>query len=254
MKMTKQSHRALVSVVIILTSLWAAATTRAQTRSPMTNTNLWLGSYRSRDATTWYTFEISRAKYDSLPDWTNNSPRTSFELFRFRQSIDGLQQATSGSPGRPVEFTRADGPGDWTSAIAGIPLQPQRATQLALARCRFLYPKATALSAIEFQLRPCGERPNKWMYLITIASDGDGQVPTGMFVLLDGTVVDPVVDPEHLYAPDPKPPRNTPVNGKLSTSEMDAIIKRLLEKRSTESDPTNDHPRPDPSYLPPPAR
>ncbi len=218
-----RSHRALVSAVLILTSLWAVATTRAQTRSPTTETNLWLGSYRSRDATTWYTFEISRAKYDNLPDWTNTSPRNSLEGFRFRQPIDDLQDATSGSPGQPVEFTPAIGPGDWMNTIAGIPLEPQRATRLALARCRFLYPKVTALSATDFQLILRDERPNKWIYLITLASNGDGQVPTHMFVLLDGTVVDPVVE----YAPDAKPPQTTQPKTNLSAAEIDAIIKRL---------------------------
>ena len=122
-------------------------------------TNVYLLSTCSTDRTTAYKFEIPRSKFGNLAEWTPSS--------------------------------------------SSIPLQPQRAAQLALKRYRSLYPSANTAFVLGFTLTPLeGTHFKKWMYWVNFSASEDGSIKLPakaaecLVVLLDGTVVDPVVDPE----------------------------------------------------------
>jgi len=142
-----------------LISLSLACVASIRSARADSTTNVHLLSTCSTDRTTAYKFEIPRSKFDKLAEWTPSSN--------------------------------------------SISLQPQRAAQLAPQRYRPLYPSAKTAFVLGFTLTPLsGTHFKKWMYWVDFSASENGSVMLPakavgcLVVLLDGTVVDPAVDPE----------------------------------------------------------
>lgn len=90
---------------------------------------------------------------------------------------------------------------DWGPSSNTIPLLPQQAAQLALARYQSLHPSLTNLQAFSISLQPISWYSSKWAYYISLVPqdrthpflEPSNSLRT-MVVLLDGTVVDPIID------------------------------------------------------------
>ncbi len=128
---------------------------------------------------------------------TFNPPKDSTNVLILTASIQG---------GKPYKFevTRAviERLPDWSPSSEEIPLSPQRAAQLALARYKSLSPSSSnELEISTLSLQRISWFHSKWAYHISFvphesvrSSEGRNDLPSTMVVLLDGTVVDPVVD------------------------------------------------------------
>ena len=91
---------------------------------------------------------------------------------------------------------------DWSPASNTIPLLPQQAAQLALAHYKSLHPSVTnELEASSISLQTISWFRSKWAYNVFLVTP-EGAPPfvepkdsiRTIIVLLDGTVVDPIVD------------------------------------------------------------
>ena len=103
-----------------------------------------------------------------------------------------------------ISKPKLDSLAKWSPTSTSIPLQPQRAAALALARWKALYSTDTSACVFAMDLAPIGgTHLTKWMYYVTIGTSEDIEHVTYrppksagvLVVLLDGTVVEPVVDP-----------------------------------------------------------
>ena len=91
---------------------------------------------------------------------------------------------------------------DWSPTSDSIPLSPQRAAQLALTRYKSMAQSGTnEIETSAISLQTISWFHSKWAYHISfVPREGVGSppehndLPRTMVVLLDGTVVDPVVD------------------------------------------------------------
>lgn len=116
-----------------------------------------------------------------------------------------LYSSVQGGKGYKFEVPRAriEKLADWTPASNTIPLAPQQAARLALAWYRSLHPTITNLQASSISLQRIFRYETKWAYhVFLVPPEGAGpfQEPKDSMrtavVLLDGTVVDPVSDPD----------------------------------------------------------
>lgn len=91
---------------------------------------------------------------------------------------------------------------DWTPTDHDIPVQPQRAAAIALKWFHARYPfvaKSISISSIALQAIPLTDY-HKWHYTVSIdfPDDAHPKMADGVFqavVLLDGTIVEPQVNP-----------------------------------------------------------
>ena len=91
---------------------------------------------------------------------------------------------------------------DWSPTNRDIPLQPQQAAAIALKWYRARYPavaKSISISSIGLQAIPLTDY-RKWHYTVSsdFPDDAHPKLPDGVIyavVLLDGTVVEPQVNP-----------------------------------------------------------
>ena len=102
-----------------------------------------------------------------------------------------------------VPMTRIEKLPDWSAASNTIPLQPQQAGQLALAWYQSRHPFITNLQASSISLQRISWYDTKWAYQVFLVppeearpfADLKDSIRT-IVVLLDGTVVEPVIDPD----------------------------------------------------------
>jgi hypothetical protein len=113
---------------------------------------------------------------------------------------------------------------DWNVASNTIPLQPQQAAQIALARFSSLHPAITNVDTRNISMRRLSCGGSKWAYYVQVdytqtlrpvAETQDSsklEPPHMVIVFFDGTVVDPVIDPDAGRRPRPKlpEPRRSP--------------------------------------------
>lgn len=92
---------------------------------------------------------------------------------------------------------------NWSAASNTIPLQPQQAGQLALTWYQSRHPSTTNLQASSISLQRISWFETKWAYQVFLVPPEEArpfQEPKDsirtMVVLLDGTVVDPIIDPD----------------------------------------------------------
>ena len=99
---------------------------------------------------------------------------------------------------------------DWSIASNSIPLLPQQAAQIALARYSSLHPTISNLEVRNIFMRRISCDGSKWMYHVQVdypPMRPQDSPPTKMvIVFFDGTVVDPVIDPDASRRPRPAIP------------------------------------------------
>jgi hypothetical protein len=136
---------------------------------------------------------------------TWNPPRDS-------TNVDILTSSVQGGNTYKFEVPRAriEALPDWDPSSNTIPFLPQQAAQLALARYRYLHPSVTNdLQASSISLQTISWFRSKWAYHVFLVPP-EGARPfvepkdsiRTMVVLLDGTVVDPVIDRGPKRGPD----------------------------------------------------
>ena len=116
-----------------------------------------------------------------------------------------LYASVQGGKGYKFEVPRArvEKLPDWSAASNTIPLQPQRAGQLALEWYQSRHPSITNLQASSISLQRISWYETKWAYRVFLVApeaarpfeEPENSIRT-IVVLLDGTVVDPVIDPD----------------------------------------------------------
>ncbi len=138
---------------------------------------------------------------------TFNPPRDSTNVLILSASIEGGKPYKFEVPRAAIERLP-----DWSPTAESIPLSPQRAAQLALARYKSLSPASTNTNELEISaisLQTISWFRSKWAYYVSFVaresvrpSPQSNDLPRTMVVLLDGTVVDPVIDRGPRRGPD----------------------------------------------------
>jgi hypothetical protein len=104
---------------------------------------------------------------------------------------------------------------DWSVESNTIPLLPQQAAQIALARFSSLHPAIANVETRSITMRRISCGGSKWMYQVQVdfpqtprlVEDSPRVEPPPMvIVFFDGTVVDPVIDPDASRRPRPRSP------------------------------------------------
>jgi hypothetical protein len=128
---------------------------------------------------------------------TFNPPKDSANVLILTVSIEGGKHYKFEVPRAAIERLP-----DWSPTSDSIPLSPQRAAQLALARYKSLSPSSTNdLETSAISLQTISWFRSKWAYSVSFVSreavrpfTEPNDLPRTMVVLLDGTVVEPVID------------------------------------------------------------
>jgi hypothetical protein len=107
---------------------------------------------------------------------------------------------------------------DWTVESNTIPLLPQQAARIALARFSSLHPAITNIETSNITMRRLSCGGSKWAYYVqvdypqtlrSIAETQDSSKmdpPHNVIVFFDGTAVDPIIDPDASRRPRPRLP------------------------------------------------
>jgi hypothetical protein len=125
-----------------------------------------------------------------------NPPKDSTNIVILYSSVQGGKAYKFEVPRARVEKLP-----DWSAASITIPLQPQQAGQLALAWYRFRHPTITNLQASSISLQRISWYETKWAYQVFLVPPEEARpfaepkdsIST-IVVLLDGTIVEPVID------------------------------------------------------------
>jgi len=127
-----------------------------------------------------------------------NPPKDSTNIVILYASVQGGKAYKFEVPRARVEKLP-----DWSAASNTIPLQPQRAGQLALAWYQSRHPSITNLQASSISLQRIFWYETKWAYHVFLVPpeaarlfDEPRDSIRTIIVLLDGTVVEPVIDPD----------------------------------------------------------
>ena len=131
------------------------------------------------------------------PMETFNPPKDSTNVLILTASIEGGKIFKFEVPRAVIESLP-----DWSPTSNSIPLLPQRAAQLAWTRYKLLSQSGTnELETSAISLQTISWFRSKWAYHISFVprervgySPEHNDLPRTMVVLLDGTVVDPVID------------------------------------------------------------
>jgi hypothetical protein len=125
-----------------------------------------------------------------------NPPKDSTNIVILYSSVQG---------GKAYKFevprTRIEKLPDWSAASNTIPVQPQQAGQLAVAWYQSRHPSTTNLQASSITLQRISWYETKWAYQVLLVPPEEARpfaepkdsIST-IVVLLDGTVVEPVID------------------------------------------------------------
>jgi hypothetical protein len=127
-----------------------------------------------------------------------NPPKDSTNVVILYSSVQGGKAYKFEVPRARVEKLP-----DWSAASTTIPLQPQQAGQLALAWYQSRHPSITNLQASSISLQRISWYETKWAYQVFLVppeksrpfEEPKDSIST-VVVLLDGTIVDPVIDPD----------------------------------------------------------
>ena len=132
-----------------------------------------------------------------------NPPKDSTNIVILYSSVQG---------GKAYKFevprARIEGLPNWSAASNTIPLQPHQAGRLALAWYQSRHPSITNLQASSISLQRIPWYETKWAYQVFLVPPEEARPfeepkdsTRTIVVLLDGTVVEPVIDPDAKHRP-----------------------------------------------------